>query len=167
MSKTLFLVRHAEAESSGAGQKDHDRVLTNTGFADALRMGKKLFDKGIKLDKIISSSATRAAVTAELLSEQLKFPVSEIEFDKEIFEASVRSLLNYVNQASSDYNSLMIVGHNPVISYFAEYITGEQIGSIPTTGVAQIVFEIGKWDEVSSGNGKLNFLETPYKDRME
>lgn len=161
MTKQLFLVRHALAESQGAGIKDFDRELLTSGFSEASRIGKKLSDKGIVVDKVVSSNAKRATMTAELICSQINFPLSKVIFDQEIYEASVRSLLSLVNNTEEKVQSLMIVGHNPVMSYFSEYLVSEPIGALPTAGVVGIELQVNSWKEVTTSIGKIKFLEFP------
>ncbi|HYG39404.1 MAG TPA: histidine phosphatase family protein [Cytophagales bacterium] len=161
MTKHLYLIRHALAESQGAGLKDFDRSLLTSGYSEASRIGKKLSDKGIAVDKVISSNATRAAMTTELICSQIKFPLSNVIFEQDIYEASVRSLLSLINNTEENINTLMIVGHNPVISYFSEYLVSEQIGALPTAGVVAIELEVNSWKEVTASTGKIEFLEYP------
>ena len=162
MKKTLFLVRHAQAESQGAGVKDFERNLLATGTSEASRLGKKLAEKNIAIDKVISSDAFRSAQTAKFICEQISFPIKEIIYNNDLYESSVRRLLSIVNKAEDNVENLLLVGHNPEISYFAEYLTGENIGSLPTAGMVKIEFEIQSWKHVSEGVGVLRVFDCPY-----
>lgn len=55
----------------------------------------------------------------------------------------------------------MCVGHNPTISYLAEYMSKAEIGDMTTAGIAIITFNIASWSEVSQGNGELLRYLTP------
>ena len=160
MVKNLFLVRHAEAIKSGPGEKDFDRELTANGVHEASKIGRKLFEKGIKIDMLVSSNAIRSASTAQLIAEQIKFNTSQILFEKDVYEASVRSLLNLINETEDRIQQLMIVGHNPVMSYLTEYLTGGQIDGFPAGGVAAIELS-GSWKEVTGSGGRMIFFEMP------
>lgn len=162
MKKTLFLVRHAQAESQGTALKDFERNLLASGTSEASRLGKKLAEKTIMIDKVISSDAFRAAQTAKLICEQISFPLKEIVYKNDLYESSVRRLLSVVNDAEDRIGNLLLVGHNPDISYFAEYLTGENIGSLPTGGMVKIEFENQSWKQVSEGSGVLRVFDCPY-----
>ena len=161
MSKSLFLVRHAKSDWSDPGQKDFDRELNSRGVIDAPKMGRKLFDMGVKPDIILCSPALRAKLTCEYVTEQLKFDEDKIVYDEEIYEASTRSLLNVINNIDDKYQSAMLFGHNPTFTYIAENFTKESLGNIPTCGVVQIDFELDSWKEVSGETGKLKFFIYP------
>ena len=161
MGKTLIFMRHAKSDWSIPGQKDFDRILNNRGFNDAPRMGRRLMEMGIKPDLVISSPAIRAKTTAEYVCEQLKYDIESINYNDEVYEASVRSLLIIINNISDDHNCVIIFGHNPTHTYLAEYLTKEVIGNIPTCGAVCVEFEFDSWKLISEGTGKMKWFEYP------
>jgi phosphohistidine phosphatase len=161
MAKNLFLVRHAKSDWSVSGQKDFERQLNGRGLNDAPKIGRKLYEMGVKPDLIISSPAVRARLTAELIAEQLKYDTDKIVFDEEIYEASVRSLLKVINSIDDKNQTVIIVGHNPTFTYIAESLTKREIGNIPTCGAVQIEFNLNSWKEVSEGTGNLKSFSYP------
>lgn len=161
MKKNLYILRHARADEKASDQQDIDRMLNSTGLQNATRMGINFSKKGAQFDIIISSPAIRAISTASLVAEQLKYETNRIHQNPEIFEASVRTLLRVVNQLKNEWNSVLLVGHNPSVTYLAEYITKSDIGNMTTCGVVNIEFEDLNWDEVSEGNGNLISYEYP------
>lgn len=161
MQKKLFLLRHARALEKVGDQKDIERELDPIGLQNSTRMGMNLFDKGISFDIIISSPATRAMQTASLVAEQIKYDTAKIHQNEEIYEASVRTLLQVVNRLKNDWETVMIVGHNPSITYMTEYLTGSEIGNMTTCGLAEVNFEVDDWAAVSEGTGNLATYEYP------
>lgn len=161
MAKYLYLVRHAKTQQESVDGRDFTRELADRGYRDASLVGDYCKQHGLKLDMMISSSAARALTTAELLAEQLEYPVDKIHANEELYMASVRTFLQVVNQLKNTWESVMITSHNPTVSYLAEYLSGADLGDIPTSGVAEIVFETGGWEEASQGSGKLGIYVTP------
>jgi phosphohistidine phosphatase len=161
MTKTLILIRHAKSDWSESGQKDIDRELNPRGHSDAPRMGGKLVEMGVKPNLIVSSPARRTTLTAEYISEQLKYPFENIEFQEDIYEASVRTLLKVVNELNNAHQSVAIIGHNPGFSYLAEYLTGSVIGNIPTCGIVELQFELDNWALVSQNTAQLKSFIYP------
>ncbi|MDF9796719.1 phosphohistidine phosphatase [Catalinimonas alkaloidigena] len=161
MVKKLFLGRHAESAEAVAGIKDIERDLTAKGYRDAPRVGKYLFEQNLLPDTVISSSAQRAKATAELMAEQLKYELHKINFSDDLYNASVRTLLKVVNEEQSTCNHLILLAHNPAISYLAEYLSNENIGSIVAGGMIILNFDIGSWEEVSEGNGEFYMYIQP------
>lgn len=164
MSKSLYLVRHAKSDWSIPGRKDFERDLNPRGMLDAPNMGKKLFEMKVMPDLIVSSNAVRAKATAEFISEQIQYNVENILFREEIYEASLRTMLAVINELPENINNIMLFGHNPGLTYLAEYLTKEDIGDIPTCGVVAIEFNTDHWVEISGGTGKLNWFIYPKKD---
>lgn len=161
MIKTLFLLRHAKAMDKVSDQKDIDRDLDSIGLQNSTRMGINFSNKSLQFDMIMSSPAQRARQTASLIAEQIKYNTDKIHYNDEIYEASVRSLLQVVNRLKDEWNSVLLVGHNPSISYLSEYLTRSELGDITTCGVVRIEFDIDSWSEVSEGNGDLVTYEYP------
>ena len=155
MSKKLCLVRHAKTEEGSYDMRDFDRELTSRGMQDATRLGKYYSSKQFIPDVVLSSDAARARATAELMASQMGYELNRIHLNHEIYEASVRTLFQLVTQLKDEWNSVMIVGHNPVMNYLAEYLTDAEIGHMYTGSVARIDFETDSWMEVSQGSGSL------------
>ncbi len=128
-------------------------------------MGRHLKDLKILPEIIISSPAARARQSAELIAEQLDYDVGKIHLNDEIYDASVRTLLQVVNQLKDDWAQVMMVGHNPTVTYLAEYITGAEIGNIETCGIVLIQFEVKNWIDVDANTGK--FKQYLYPDLLE
>lgn len=167
MGKTLYLLRHAKSDWSLPGQKDFDRDLNVRGYSDAPRMGHIMHEKGVKPDVIISSPAKRAALTAESFAERLDYDTDNIVYEEEVYEASPRTLFQLISSLDNKYDSVMLVGHNPTFTHIAEYLTGEEIGNMPTCSVVNIYFDIDNWQEVSAKSGKLEWFEYPKKYEQE
>lgn len=155
MVKNLFLIRHAETAEANANQRDIERGLTPKGYIDASRVGRYLFEKQCHPDIILSSTAQRAMATTELLAEQLKFDANKIMYLEELYQASVRSLFNLLTEQKESHTQIVVVGHNPVLTYLAEYLTGEEIGSIVPCGVVKIQFDSHSWSTISKDLAKL------------
>ncbi|MCE7061280.1 histidine phosphatase family protein [Dyadobacter sp. CY343] len=161
MKKMLILVRHATAEDQSFRVKDFDRNLNNRGLAESEVMGKWLAEANVKPDIFISSPAARAFKTAEIFAKQLGVNTASINFKPEIYDGGPRAYLSAINSVSEDFSSLILFGHNPDITYFAEYLSGGNIGSMKKGGVAFIEFDNQKWEEISAKTGNLVLYKTP------
>ena len=58
--KTLVIVRHAKSSWESAALSDFDRPLNKRGQHDAPIMAKRIMEKGIRPDLLVSSPAMRA-----------------------------------------------------------------------------------------------------------
>jgi phosphohistidine phosphatase len=156
MTKKLFLVRHAKTEEGSFDKRDFDRVLTNRGMQDATKLGKYYYSNNSIPEQILTSDAARANTTAELIASQVGYELSRIHINHEIYEASVRTLFQLVTDFKDEWESVMIVGHNPPINYLAEYLSGADIGHMYTGSCAVISFETNSWAEISQDAGTLD-----------
>ncbi|MDW7693711.1 histidine phosphatase family protein [Flammeovirgaceae bacterium SG7u.111] len=161
MAKNIILFRHAEALEPNIAIKDFDRPLTPQGAQDASRMGKTLRETQVKIDAFYSSSALRATETAERVAEQLPYDVNDIFFEEDIYNISLGKLLMFIQNLDSDLETVLILGHNPTITYFTEYITGEGNLHFSPANAALISFDIANWKEADKGKGKLEWVKKP------
>jgi len=156
MTKQLLLIRHAEAETPYWGQKDFDRELTSHGVISASVTGKKLKEQEFVPDLILTSAANRAKTTAILLAEQLGYEAHNIQSAVEIYNCSLNTLMDYIHKIDSRCEKVILVNHNPSISYLVEYLTNENLyGGMNPIAVANIAFDVAKWSEVGQRTGKL------------
>lgn len=138
--KKLYLLRHAKSSWSSPALRDYDRPLNNRGRRQAKAMGKFFQKNAFEIDAIFCSGAQRTRETLDLLLESYDYR-GEIEYRDEIYAASVSTLKNLIRQVNFD--SLLLVGHNPEIEALAEDLTG-QILIMPTCMLAVINMEEGE-----------------------
>lgn len=161
MKRTLYLIRHAQAEDASAYQRDHDRALVPAGIMASARIGHYLHERGIGADQLLSSTATRAKDTAQVIAEQLGIPPQDIVLDADLYDGGARAYLAAVTALPAAYTSVMLFGHNPDISYFAEFLTHQPVGDMDKGAVAAVAFEELNWAEVSGRTGTLAFYVSP------
>lgn len=161
MSRILYLLRHAQSADKQPSQPDKERELTPQGMRDALAIGGYIYRQKINLDLILSSTAMRATHSAELMADAAKVDLEKIRLEEELYTASIRTFLNLINQQEDTNHSIMYVGHNPVISYLAEYLTKEEIGDLPPAGLVVIRCQAAHWKDISQGSGELMTNVTP------
>lgn len=161
MALTLYIVRHAKAEDRAPFLTDHDRKLTADGTVAAARMGRHLRAQQIQPDRVISSTAARAKATAEVMAEQLGFDPAQIELDERLYEDGPQAYLAAINALPESVQSAMIVGHNPDVSYFAEFLTHQNVGSMSKGAVVAVQFDNLGWAEVSGRTGRVAFQIGP------
>ncbi|QHV97926.1 SixA phosphatase family protein [Spirosoma endbachense] len=161
MPLTLYIVRHAKAEDRSLFMTDHSRELTSDGIMAAARIGRYLHTKGIHPDVIFSSTAPRARDTAKVVAEQLGFDQSQIQLDDKLYEGGPKAYLAAINALPEGPQSAMIVGHNPDVSYFAEFLTHQSVGSMSKGAVIAVTFDGISWAEVSGRTGSVSFEIAP------
>jgi phosphohistidine phosphatase len=160
MTKNLFLIRHAHAESNDE-IRDFDRKLTPRGLVDATEMSKRLLHHDISPELILSSPATRAMNTAKLFAENLSIPFNKIQPENTIYEASRNTLLSLITHIDNKYSTVALFGHNPGISDLLNYLSNNSIRIIPTAGVVQLKFDTENWGMVTEDSGQIEWYAFP------
>lgn len=161
--KTLFVVRHAKSSWDFPDLDDHDRPLNQRGLKDAPEMGKRIARKNLKVDLMITSTAARAAQTADIIANRLSFPKNQILKEPLFYHASYHELLVQLKNIQDKVSTLMIFGHNPGLTDFVNYLTGSDIYNVPTCGISEISFDVASWRSVAKGIGRLISMDYPKK----
>jgi len=145
-TKSLYLLRHAKAESATLQFSDEDRALTPKGVDDAKKLATKLVKKDIGFDLILTSPAIRAITTAQIISNRLDHKQRFLEVDKKLYQADCTTLLTIASKLHKKIKSVMLVGHNPALEDFAAYMTGESV-SMQTCSLIEFTFELKDWKD--------------------
>ncbi len=129
----LYIMRHAKSDWSGHSTSDFDRPINKRGQENAKRVGQWMADNNHLPEKIISSPALRAKQTIELVSKQLKFSQSKVEFDESLYLASFDTLMECVQLYKDNVSSLMLVAHNPGLEYLINYLLSKSANQTATS----------------------------------
>lgn len=159
--KTLILIRHAKSSWDNPGLSDHDRPLNKRGERDAPRMAEFAARNIQKPDLLLSSTAVRAYTTAKHFASAYQIPISQIQNNREIYHASTSKLLKVVQQLPPDKSTVMLFGHNPGFTDFANALANTQILNIPTCGIVSIDFVSLQWIDLKPGGGKNKLFVFP------
>ena len=135
MSKTLFLIRHAKSSWADPLQKDFDRPLNERGKEDAPVMAKKLKNKKIKIDVLISSPAKRAKQTCKYFAKEFDVKKHKIRLEPKLYEAGEENFYSAVESLKDKWDSVAIFSHNPGITSFANSLTETRIDDMPTCSI--------------------------------
>lgn len=160
--KKLFLIRHAKSSWDEPNLSDYERPLNERGKKDAPMMSSILKEKNIFPDLIISSTAERAAETANIFASELNY-TKTIHYDSRIYEATTQNLLEVVSEIDDDHNLVFLFGHNPGLSNFANFISKTPVLNMPTTCIVGLELTINKWKEVERHSGNVFLYEFPKK----
>jgi len=161
--KTLYIVRHAKSSWEDDALSDFERPLNERGKRDAPRMGKRLKEKDLHPDVMISSSARRAFSTAKIIATALNYPEARIVEEKKLYHANEDVMLSLLKHLNDRNNTVMIFGHNPGLTDFANSLSEKKwvTDNIPTSGVIAFELPIKLWNEITFGSGKVLFFDYP------
>jgi len=161
MGKTLFIVRHAVAKPTEAGKMDVDRILSSEGLQQSSRLGVYISKKITDMSAIVCSNAARAVQTSEQIADQINYDISKIHIDEDLYEASVRILLNKISEFNNDWKEVIVVGHNPVLSYFVEYLTGHHFEGMTAGSMVKISSTVKDWTQIAQDNSSFEYYVSP------
>lgn len=159
--KTLYIIRHAKSSWENPLLDDFSRPLNDRGKRDAPRMAKRLKEKKIKPDLLLSSPARRALATAKRMAEGLDVSSSKIKTDAALYHASVNTLFETLSQLKDKYDHVMLFGHNPGLTDFVNELLPLAVDNLPTCAVVACSFDIDTWADLKSKKGKLLFYDFP------
>jgi phosphohistidine phosphatase len=143
--KTLTLVRHAKSSWHDTNLSDRERPLNKRGLRDAPNMGRRAVEAGIRPSLIIASPAVRAWTTAKIFAVELGYPVEFLQREDGIYLASLDRLLDVVASQDAGFNNLMLFGHNPGLTDFANYLSPGLTNNLPTAGVVSVELDRDDW----------------------
>jgi phosphohistidine phosphatase len=150
----LTLLRHAKTEAQHSGQEDWDRMLEPRGQKDAPEMARRLRERKLKPDLIITSPAVRALTTAQIFMRELHLPAAKLQQDERLYLASPKVVKEVIQELGGKAAHLMIVGHNPGLTEFADRVSAERdIDNMPTCAIYTLEFEIEDWSELKWDSG--------------
>ena len=140
--KTLLLLRHAKSSWKESDLDDIDRPLNSRGLRDAPDMGRRLFERSLIPDFIVSSPAVRARATARFVANEVGY-ARDIVFDEGLYGAESREVLEIVSRFEDQWHTAMVVGHNPAITQLANQFSDRWIENVPTCGA--LVVQVSQW----------------------
>lgn len=119
----LILVRHAKAEDreQWINEDDLKRPLTKKGKKQAKKIAKYLHKRYPEVDAIISSLALRACDTAKYIAKLQKHSTFFLSPHLNP-EVGIDGYNKHQDEIEEDWQTLVIVGHEPTISEFVKNI---------------------------------------------
>ena len=143
MQRRVILMRHGHAEDRA---DDFARELSPTGQAAATRAGRALEEAGFTPERILTSSARRALVTAKLVARACGYRGAVVG-DRGLYLASPGQYLAALHRLRASTASVLLVGHNPGLSELAHDLCGHA-GELAPAGYASACFELADWSEL-------------------
>jgi phosphohistidine phosphatase len=160
--KRLTLMRHADAQWKDSEVDDFARPLNRRGHSEAESMARRLIELGLSPDLIITSSARRAAQTAEIIAHELSLLPRTIRYEEALYLGGVQEILKLVKTIGPRVAHLMIIGHNPGISEAAHVLVpSREAGGLAPAALSSITFDTEQWSTVAPSLVRDSMNETP------
>lgn len=154
MSKTIVLLRHAEAELPRSGQHDIERCLSSSGHQQMKQVGPDLAMRLPSSTLILASTANRTVETARLLVQAVGVDSDAVVLDERMYDASTGTLLQVLHALEPHTSSVVLVAHNPGVSTLAQTIVIRRESGIATAGYVVCRFD-GDWPELAPKSAEL------------
>lgn len=160
--KSIYLLRHAKSSWDDSSLSDKQRPLAERGRRNAPQMGARFAERGEQLERVISSPALRAHTTAQLFCEACGFPVQDIQVESDLYFSGSGSIEDVIMNQDDRVRSIMLVFHNPDITYFTNSIDYDvRIDNVPTCGLVKLVSDIAQWQDWSRDNSAFEYFDYP------
>jgi phosphohistidine phosphatase len=159
--KKLLLVRHAKSSWEQAGVSDFDRPLNERGKKDAPEMAKRVKEKGVELDHLVSSPAKRARKTAKCFAEVFGFKKEDIQLIETLYGATPHEFVQAINEINDKFETVALFSHNPGITDFAASLTNVRIDDMPTCAVFALQANTDSWKEFMKAEKSFLFFDYP------
>lgn len=155
MTRTLLLMRHAQAEDFAPGRTDDQRRLTPHGLSLAQGAGDYLREQGAVVDRVLVSSSVRTRETAE----QMGF--TDVVASPALYNASAETILDTIAETfTDDHHTVLVIGHAPGIPALVHNLIDREksspalfekiAGRFPTCTLVRIDID-GDWSDPKPG----------------
>jgi phosphohistidine phosphatase len=128
-------------------------------------MGQRLAERGVEVELMMSSPATRAMSTAEEIAEELDYPWDGIVTEERLYEADAEEILTVIEEQDDWIDHLMVVGHNPGLTALTNILSRSGLENVPTCGVVELTYDVGSWVEIGEARPVRFAFDYPKKGR--
>ncbi len=161
--KLLTLIRHAKSSWNDADLSDFERPLNRRGERDAPVMGRRFAAVGPRPDLFVSSPATRAHTTAQILAAAATPPAPRLILERDLYEANVEDFVRVVRELDPAAQHVAIIAHNPTLTEVVNLLSDAGIANVPTCALMRMRLDIDCWADVGEHCGALEGWDRPKK----
>lgn len=153
----LYLIRHSIAENITIDKKDFDRELTEEGKFVIKKTSEAWKNYVGNIDVVLTSPLKRAIQTAEIISSNLQDIPNLIKDNNLGTGSRTADLIDILN--SFEYKNVIVVGHQPDLSYHLNNFcgTGSFNLAFPPAALAKVEFD----NTIKYGKGRLIYFIPP------
>ena len=161
--RELLVMRHGKSDWS-TSLPDFDRPLAERGERDARRMAEWLVENDLEPDHILTSTAVRAATTAQAVIDAFGVTDDRVHARDSLYLANAWTWLNALEEAPQ--GRVLLCGHNPGLDDLVEYLSADPVpltydGKLMTTAaIARLAFD-EEWSGIGRASGQLLDLIRP------
>lgn len=138
----VYILRHGVAEDAAPGQSDAARRLTEKGKSKLRGTLARAREAGVAPNVILTSPLVRARETAVIAKEELGFEGDLIETEVLAPFSTTVKVWEEIRADFGDAAQILLVGHDPLFSDFACFLTGAPAGRIVLKKGAMALVEV-------------------------
>ena len=161
--RRLILLRHGKSSWDDPQLDDFARPLAPRGLRNVPEMGRRLAARGLPVTLIVSSPAARAISTARGVARELDYRDDRIAEEPSLYLAGPDTILAIVRRAPAAAGTLMIVGHNPGLTEFANMLDDVRLDNMPTGGMLCAEFDAPSWADIQPAEAQFAWFDYPRK----
>jgi phosphohistidine phosphatase len=159
--KKLIFVRHAKSSWKDSSLGDLERPLKSRGEKDIELQADILAEIQLIPEMIVSSHALRALQTAKGFAAHLGLSPEQLEEKERLYHAFYHDVQDIINDLDDEMDVVMIIGHNPTATNFANKFSKDYIANVPTCGMLVLESKVNTWSEFSRYNTDLVHFSYP------
>ncbi|QFU87604.1 histidine phosphatase family protein [Amycolatopsis sp. YIM 10] len=152
----LIVMRHAKSAWPD-GIADFERPLAERGLRDAPAAGRWIRENGPAPEMVVCSPAVRARTTADLVTTELAAQ-PDTRHDERLYGEPAETVVEVLRELPA-VETVLVVGHNPVLEDLVELLTGITV-EMKTSTVAVLTGD-RPWAEAGPGWAELDTITTP------
>jgi phosphohistidine phosphatase len=122
MERRLFIIRHGKSSWDHQGLDDIDRPLADRGIRNAAEMARRLQEKGLVPELLLSSPASRALNTALIMLRNWQLDPTKLQIHDSLYDAYLKEIEEVVATVPAEGHS---TGHLRAQSLF--YLVSQSI----------------------------------------
>jgi phosphohistidine phosphatase len=146
--KKLIILRHGKTESK-LGARDFERNLTAEGRKGVRSVATQLAkQKDWQPELIIYSDAKRAQQTKDIVVETLLDKNPE-KTEHRLYSGDIEDILNVLGEQAESLQTVMMIGHNPLLSMITSQLCGQDI-SLSTSDCVLLSKKMSSWEDILS-----------------
>lgn len=109
---------------------------------------------------VIASDARRAEQTTRSVLDAFSAPPA-LAWEHELYLASASTVLEFVSALDASHRHVLIVGHNPGLTEFANRFADADLGNLPTCGLVRMRLWVPEWSDAGWQCASVEHIDTP------
>lgn len=142
--KTLYLIRHGEAEPAHLAKSDKQRALTLAGQDEVRSLTQRMSKQLAMPDLFLVSDAHRTLQTAEIIQVHWPCEALSLKILPLLYDNDYQSVFAYLQKIHHAHDTVAVCGHNPTLSLLTHFFLGEDY-RLGTAHCVAMQFDIERW----------------------